>query len=263
MSEVESVALVHRYLSEVIHSRRFEVLSEILVPGYGFETGGTSLVGRDDHYIPMVSAYLAGEPTIDTAVHDIVTDGRYAAVWLTKHTVNPRAAWDAVLIYRSSGDQLDWCWSEQDWAARRRQLKGEQTPPRAPVSAHGVWDVPALRADPETEMVAAAWLAGRPCDMGISRGATPGPVLDVESVDVNCLFTAGDRFGFHLTQHGTYLDGLTGCAGHRGKPAQLHLAGIGTVTGRAVSCARVVTDSSELGRRLAAPASLTGQTSNS
>ena len=273
MGEVAAVSLVHRYLTDVIHGGRFEVLTEILVPDYRFDTGGTWLAGRDEHYIPMVSGYLADEPTIDTASHDLVTDGRYVAVWLTKYTTDPLAGWDAVLIYRSNGTQLDRCWSEQDWAARRRQLKGRQVPAPSPTSALGVWDVPVGPADPETEMAVAAWLAANPGDIGdigdVGGAGRPGvagttrPELDVESLEVNCLFTAGDRFGFHVTQRGTYIDGVPGCAQYRGRAAQLHLAGIGTVAGGAVSSARVVTDSSELGRRLAAPVAVAGHTSSS
>ena len=254
MNDVPVLAAVRRYLTEAVSGRNPAMLAEILVPDYRFDGGGTPVIGRDDTYIPMVSTYLAGEPTIDTAAHEIVTDGRHAAVWLTKHTDSPRAAWEAVLIYRARGTLLERCWSEQDWATRRRQLKGQQPPGVTPTPAPGVWETPPDTPDAGTEKAATAWLTGLPDLAAAFPDHTPRPVLDVTEVEIGCLFTAGARFAFHVTHRGAYLDGLAGCGEHRGHPAELNLAGLGTLTEAGVSCTRAIADATELRRRLTAPA---------
>ena len=71
----------------------------------------------------------------------------------------------------------------------------------------------------------------------------PGPVLDVDAVEVNDLFSAGSRVAFHVTQRGRYRGGLAGAPDAAiGQAAALHCVGFARVEGGEVREVRAITD---------------------
>ena len=249
--------VVRRYLDEGILGRDRGALAEVLVPGYRFETGGHVIHGRDQ-YIEMVTDYLRREPTIGVTVHEVFTDGAHVAVQMTKHTSAPQAAWAAVLLYSGTSGRLSRCWSEQDWETFVRHRRAGTPTPVAPAAVGDPWATVPLPPDSDTAEVAAAWVRAGDLHPGLVAFDDPSgpsadqPVLDVETVTVNCWFAAGCRFAFHLTQHGTYRGGMDGCEAHAGQPGDLHIAGTGTVIAGRVGDVRAVSDRIGLKRRLAA-----------
>lgn len=70
----------------------------------------------------------------------------------------------------------------------------------------------------------------------------PSPI-EVESVAINDLFSAGDRVAFHVSQSGRYVGGLPAVAPSRaGETARLDCAGLASVSGGRIQSVRVITD---------------------
>ena len=70
----------------------------------------------------------------------------------------------------------------------------------------------------------------------------PSPI-EVGSVAINDLFSAGDRVAFHVSQRGRYLGGLPGVDdARRGRTARLDCAGLARVADGRVESARVISD---------------------
>src|SRR5690606_31756589 len=89
-------------------------------------------------------------------------------------------------------------------------------------------------ADPAAEALVRDWLergdlaaAGHVEIDDMRTGTGYEPVVDVTSVTVNDLFSAGPVVPFHVTFHGAYRGGLGGeLDGHVGSPADLTVVGI-------------------------------------
>jgi hypothetical protein len=105
-------------------------------------------------------------------------------------------------------------------------------------------------ADPGVEKVAREWLERGDLrdapevvvDSSWYEALAPSPI-EVESVVIDELFSAGGRVAFHVSQRGRYAGGLPGVgAARRGAPVRLDCAGLASVAEGRVQGVRVVTD---------------------
>jgi len=115
----------------------------------------------------------------------------------------------------------------------------------------------AVASNPDAEAIARAWLLKG--DLREARDVTidgswygelaPSPI-DVESVEVNDLFSAGDRVAFHISQTGSYTAGWPGVDDTLvGKATTMSCVGLVAVEGGAVTRVRAITD--QIGARTA------------
>jgi hypothetical protein len=147
--------------------------------------------------------------------------------------------------------------TEEDYAGRRRQLlSGVADPVEGPATAP--WAAVPAEPDPAVERTLRRVLAdGVPATLSADdawAGEPTPPLLDVERVEVRDLFTAGDRAGFAVTEHGRYRGGAGVPEELVGTPASLGSVGLVRVGDEAVDGAgitgHVVRDRSGLRRAL-------------
>lgn len=210
--------LLRGFATDFLTSHDEAAVERIMDPAYRLSIGGFLLDGRDDSYFPATAAQLAQFPGLCVTVHDAIIGTDHVAMRFTEHGASVRdggrvAAWGGVTLFRIADARLAEGWAEEDYFARKRQLKsGLCDPIHAPGA--GPWDQPALAPDDRTEDVVRAWLA-RPSfildpvineiligDPGLAALIDPGEVV------LNTLFTAGPRAAFHLDLVGTYRGGF-------------------------------------------------------
>jgi ketosteroid isomerase-like protein len=255
------VALMRRYCIDYTNSHDQSVCDEIMHPDYVVHISGFDLP-RDAAYKPAVKQVFERFPGLGLVVHELVTNGDRLAMRFSEHGASPHAqgryaAWGGIGVYRWNGSQLLENFVEQDFFAQEAQLAGGDPAPLEPPHLDPWIGTRSSAADPEIERVARAWL-----EKGELRDArevvidgswyeplAPSPI-DVSSVAINDLFSAGDRVAFHIRQTGAYRDGFAGAPAElRGRETVLRCAGIARVRDGAVAEARVITD--RLGARTA------------
>lgn len=161
------------------------------------------------------------------------------------------AVWGGIGVYRWNGEQLLENYVEQDFAAQQAQLQGSvRAAPLEPPHLDPWVGTNAEPADPEAEKVAREWLERGDLreapevivDSSWYEALAPSPI-EVDSVVVNDLFSAGDRVAFHVSQNGGYAGGLPGVDDCRkGQTARLDCAGIASLEDGRVRSVRVITD---------------------
>ena len=234
-----------------------EAARTIFAEDYVMEIGGFVARGREEAYLPASTGQLARFPGLLVTVHDTVLGPDRAALRFTEHGPSARegegaAAWRGVSLFAWDGERLTHNVTEEDYAGRRRQLL-TGVPDAVEGPAVAPWSgVPADPSDAVEATVRRTLADGVPTslsadDAWLSR-PTP-PLLDVERVEVRDLFTAGQRAGFAVTEHGRYRGGLDVPEDLVGTPASLGSVGLLTVDGSAVS-GHVVRDRSGLRRAL-------------
>src|SRR5574338_393530 len=249
------VALMRRYCVDYTNRHDQSVCDEIMHPGYVVHISQFDLP-RDLLYKPAVTGVFARFPGLGLVVHELVTNGDRLAMRFSEHGAAPAeggrlAAWGGIGLYRWNGERLLENFVEQDFLAQQAQLAGSV--PAAPLEPPHLdpWvGTKAKPADAEVEKIAREWL-----ERGDLRDAPQAvvdsswyeplapPPIEVESVVIDDLFSAGDRVAFHVSPRGRYAGGLPGVAeSRRGTPARLDCAGLATVSGGRVQSVRVVTD---------------------
>ena len=188
-------------------------------PAYCLSIGGHLFDGRDAAYLPVTLAQLAQFPGLCVTVHDVILGENALAMRFTEHGVSVRhpgraAAWGGITLFRTHAGRLRHGWAEEDYFARKRQLKTGACaailpPQQAP------WDQPVLAQDEATEAAARRWLAAPGALIGgdniveiCAEGPGFGQLIAPASLTINTLFTAGNRAGFHVAAHGVYLGGF-------------------------------------------------------
>jgi predicted ester cyclase len=260
------VALMRRYCIDYTNSHDQTVCDEIMDDGYVVHISGFDLA-RDAAYKPAVKIVFERFPGLGLVVHELVTNGDKLAMRFSEHGAAPGhggrlAVWAGIGVYSWDGRRLRENWVEQDFLAQERQLSGEEPAPALEPPHCDPWvSTRAEPSDPEAMETARAWLAKGDLraapevviDSSWYRALEPSPV-EVESVAVNDLFSAGDRVAFHVSYHGRYRGGIPGVADPlRGEEMTLRCVGIARVAGGAVREVRAVTD------RLGARAALLGR----
>jgi hypothetical protein len=255
------VALMRRYCIDYTNAHDPSVCDEIMEPEYVVHISGFDLP-RDAAYKPAVAGVFARFPGLGLVVHEFVTNGERLAMRFSEHGAavdagGRSAAWGGIGLYRWNGTRLLENLVEQDFLAQEEQLAtGEPAPLESPHLDPWL----GTRAEPasaEAEAAVRGWLAkgdlraaaGCVLDGSWYAPLAPSP-LEVESVEVNDLFSAGARVAFHVTQRGRYRGGLRGAdPAWAGRAAALRCAGLARVTGGEVSAVRAITD--RLGLRTA------------
>lgn len=190
----------------------------VMDPAYCLSIGGHLFDGRDDSYLPATVAQLDQFPGLCVTVHDVILGHDAMAMRFTEHGISVRnpgraAAWGGITLFRTSGGRLRNGWAEEDYFARKRQLKSgicDQIlrPQQAP------WDQPVMDPDTLTEAAVQRWLATPDILFGehvveiCSGGPTFGQLILPTGVIVHTLFTAGSRAAFHVACNGTYAGGF-------------------------------------------------------
>jgi hypothetical protein len=221
---------------------------------------------RDESYGPLVTSLFESAPGLGLVVHEFVLNGDRLCMCFSEHGAMPTehgprlACWRGIGLYKWNGRRLTENYVEQDYLAAQEQLAtGEPHPLQPPHLDPWVMTEP-VPPDPEAESTVRAWLekgdlaAAGAIEIDDTRTGRPYvPVLDVDTVTVNDLFSAGPKVPFHVTLTGAYRDGLGDAAVDQvGAPTSLLVAGVAEVAGGAVANVRAVTT------RLQALALLTG-----
>ena len=210
----------------------------VMDPAYCLSIGGYLLDGRDGSYLPATLAQLEQFPGLCVTVHDVILGDEALALRFTEHGVSIRnpgcaAAWGGITLFRLEGGRLRHGWAEEDYFARKRQLKTRVCDPVLPPMS-APWDQPVLPPDPATDAAARAWLANPAALLGqgvveeiCARGPLFGELIAHATVTISTLITAGSRAAFHLACHGTYAGGFADVdAALGGQPATLLMAGM-------------------------------------
>ena len=231
----------------------------VMDPGYRLSIGGHLFDGRDADYLPATAAQLDQFPGLTVTVHDVILGEAGVAMRFTEHGASIRdggrvAAWRGITLFRLEGGRLAHGWAEEDYFARKRQLKSGMPDPVAP-PALAAWDQPVLPPDPATERIVRDWLPGIVGDAAVEAVLVDGPgfadLLDVDAVEIAHVFTAGDRAATHILCHGRYAGGFADIdRALAGVPVILRLAAMIDVAGGAVSRAQVSGDRLGLHRQL-------------
>jgi hypothetical protein len=253
------VALMRRYCIDYTNSHDQSVCKQVMAPEYIVHMGG-NIYRRDEDYIPGVRQLLDECPGLGLLVHEFVTNGERLAMRFSEHTAEPGGeltCWSGIGVYRWNGEQLLENWVEQDYEARQEQIRSGTPQALEPPHIDPWTSTRAVPADAGAEQIARAWLhkgdfrsaSDVVIDDSRNQGLGP-PLLDVESVTINDLFSAGSRLAFHVTQRGSYRGGLAGVDQGLGRPVTLHCAGLARLEGDSVAAAHVVTGRFELRAQL-------------
>ena len=260
------VALMRRYCIDYTNSHDQSICDEIMHPDYVVHIAGMDLP-RDAAYKPAVRQVFDRFPGLELEVHEFVTNGDRLAMRFSEHGASPEAdghfaAWGGIGLYRWNGTQLLENYVEQDFVAQEEQL---QSGDPAPIESPHLDPWVGTHSEPSNsaaEATARAWLEKgdlRAAPQVVIDGSWYGPLapspIEVHSVEINDLFSAGDRVAFHVSQKGTYTGGIPGAAESlRGAETTLRCVGFARVVDGAVAEARVITD--RLGARAEVRASV-------
>ncbi len=255
-------ALLRGFAVRFLTCQEWEVLPLVMAPHYQLNVGGFLIEGRDEQYRGAMVAQFEQFPGLCVTVHDVVLGEQAIAMRFTEHGASRRddgrrAAWQGVSLFRIENGHLYRGWAEEDYIARKRQLRSGvcdhiEAPHPSP------WDSRMEGANPAAEQCARDWLKGTAllsssCGAITAGGADPelaGLIGDV-TAEVDELFSAGDRVAFHVTCRGTYAGGFADVEASRvGSPITVRAAGIVSVHAGEVRKARVVADRLGLYRSL-------------
>lgn len=251
--------LMKRYVMDYSNSHDQAETRAIMAPDYVLHMGDHVIRGRDDQYFKATRKQMDQFPGLVLTVHEIWTSGRRLVMRFSEHGASARhggaqAAWAGIGLYDWNGETLVSNFVEQDYFSRARQLKsGAANPVEGP--ARAPWDGDGVAADPAAEAGAREWLdagalAATPgvlCDDAWT-GADPGRVIDQRDIQVNDLFSCGDRVAFHATQVGAVLPDFDPDAS--GREGRLHMAGLVRVRDGKVVEGRIVRGRLDLQRAM-------------
>ena len=231
----------------------------VMDPAYRLSIGGHVFDGRDDQYLPATAAQLEQFPGLTVTVHDAILGEAGVAMRFTEHGASSRdggrvAAWSGITLFRLRDGRLSHGWAEEDYFARKRQLKSG-SPDTVAAPALAPWDQSVLLPAPETEAAVREWLpsilSGAPIDAVLVDGPAFDALVSPGPVHVSHLFTAGNRSAVHVECHGRYLGGFDDIdPAHVGTMVMLRLAAMLDVTDGVVTRAQVSGDRLGLHRHL-------------
>ncbi|MES2339203.1 MAG: ester cyclase [Pseudomonadota bacterium] len=235
----------------------------VMDPDYRLSIGGHVFDGRDTQYLPATAAQLDQFPGLTVTVHDVIlgTDG--VAMRFTEHGASLRdggrvAAWRGITLFRLHEGRLIHGWAEEDYFARKRQLKRGVPDPVAP-PALAPWDQPVLPGDPAVEAIVRDWVPTILSDPVLDPVLVDGPGFDAlvspDRVTITHLFSAATRVAAHLEVRGGYRGGFPDIdPALAGMPVVLRLAAMIDVCDDTVVRAQVSGDRLGLHRQLLARA---------
>lgn len=245
--------LVRRWAVDWLCSHDPSVLPDLVSDDYVLRIGAVAIEGREA-YASAVMGQLEQFPGLVLTVHDVMGNDDRAAVRFTEHGASRAqegrvAAWGGIALFRYESGRLVSTYAEEDYAARRRQLRSG-VPDRVESPHPAPWDVGPEPANREAEVVVEAWLRSRPSELpaGVllddqAQGLNTDPLVLTSEPRIDEVFSAGDRVAFHVTQAGRPDDD--------GRISTLRMAGMVTVQDGVVTSGRLVRDRLGAERRVA------------
>lgn len=237
--------LAQRFAVDWLDRADAAVPAHIMSPDYQVHIGDVELDGLDA-YVPATVGQLEQFPGLQLTVHSLVLTADRLALHFTEHGASVRhdlrpAAWTGVALFAWDGQRLTENWTQEDYAARRRQL-ADGVPDTIGPPAVAPWTTQPAEPDPAAEEVVRGWLAtAQPGvdDVTWDDGLTAALVRP-RGVEVAELFSAGSTVAFAATQTGEFLgtDELPAADG----PVRLGVAGLVTVADGVVRGGVVVSD---------------------
>lgn len=252
--------LLRGFAVDFLTSHDVAAVEWLMDPAYRLSIGGYVLDGRDDGYLPATAAQLDLFPGLCVTVHDTIVGTAGVAMRFTEHGVSMRekvaSTWGGITLFRMSGGRLSHGWAEEDYFARKRQLKSGEC--NAILPPHPCpWDAPAMPPSDQTERAARTW-ANDPallCGDEVEQIASEGPRFEAcilpRSITVSHLFSAGNRAALHLVCSGEYAGGFAEIdEAQIGTPVELRVAAMLDVTDGRVIRAQLSADRLGLQRAL-------------
>lgn len=260
------VSLMRKYCIDYTNSHDQSIYDEIMRPDYVVNTFGVALP-RDTRYARGVAALFDLAPGLGLVVHEFVLNGDRLAMHFSEHASLPTGeqralcCWRGIGLYRWDGERLVENWVEQDYLAMQRQQHSGEPDALLPPHLDPWMATTAVPADEAAEAVVRDWL--RAGDLGGASsteiddqrcGLAYEPVLDVDEVRIDDMFSAGASVPFHVTFSGHYRGGLgEQFAAQVGTPTSMGVSGIARVDAGVVVAVDAVT------ARVQARAALTGR----
>jgi predicted ester cyclase len=260
-----SARLLRGFAVDFLTSHDLGAVESIMDPAYRLTIGGHVLDGREKSYRPAIASLFDQFPGLCVTVHDVMLAPDAVALRFTEHGVSAKqpggaAAWAGVALFRIEDGRLHCGWAEEDYLARKRQLKTGRCDPIGPPHA-APWDARCEAADASTEEAVRRWLSDPAACLA------PGPVEEVSAEGprfaalvsvaaplhstLTALVSAGERAAFYLECSGSYAGGFDDIdAALTGAPVILRMAGLATVRHGQVTRAQVVADRLGLHRQL-------------
>lgn len=229
------VALMKRYCIDYTNSHDQSLYPELFSDDYVVHINGVGLPQKTD-YAAAVASLFVEAPGLGLTVHELVLNGDRLCMRFSEHAAFPTehgrrlAVWPGIGLYRWDGERLTENHVEQDFAARRAQLRAGT--PQALEPPHlDPWMTtrpvpPDASAEEAARRVVEAGTLHEAATVRIDDGVGP-LVVAAEEVVVNDIFTAGRRVAVHATYRGAYLGGLDGVGDEAiGEPASLEVAAL-------------------------------------
>ena len=253
-----SAQLLRGFAVDFLTAHSSAAAKVIMSPGYRLSISGHLFDGRDDSYLPATVAQLEQFPGLCVTVHDVVLGPDAVAMRFTEHGASASggvvSTWGGITLFRIAEGQLEHGWAEEDYFARKRQLKTGQ--PDAILPPHvAPWDSPVEQARAETERVVRDWLGDgsgvlRDIEEISAQGPRLGDLIEPQEISVSFLFTAGHRAAFHAQLSGRYKGGFEDGAAPVGTTVSVPVAAIVDVAGDAVGRVQLCGDRLGLNRSL-------------
>lgn len=232
----------------------------IMEADYVLRMGDYFVRGRDTEYHAATAKQMEQFPNLCLTVHEIATSGERLVMRFSEHGRsrahdNRGCAWSGIGLYKWNGKKLVMNHVEQDYLARKRQLR-TGIPDLVDHPALSPWNTAAEAPDLDAESVVKTWLESG------ALAQTPGVLLDDQwtgiaasplvaqsHVEINDFFSCGKAVAFHLTQHGGLIP-EDDVVGEAGTPVRLHMAGLVHVENDEVRRGRIVRNRLDLIRSL-------------
>lgn len=258
------VALMRRYCIDYTNSHDQSLYDEIMEPDYVVNINGMALE-RSTGYAKSVERLFQMAPGLGLVVHDFVLNGDRLCMYFSEHAAMPGpdgpalACWRGIGLYKWNGTRLTENFVEQDYVAMQAQIESGQPHPLIPPHIDPWTTTEAVPADDDAEAFVRGWLErGDLTDASsyeiddMRTGATYVPLVDVASVTVNDIFSAGGAVPFHLRMHGAYRGGLGAHLDeHVGSEVALTVVGIARVADGRVDRLDAITGRMQLAGELA------------
>jgi predicted ester cyclase len=259
------VRLMRQYVYAYTCCHDFAECRRLIVDDYVLRMGEHELAGRDGQYIAATAKQYRQFPGLALTVHDVIVGEDRIAMHFTEHgrsTICDRlAAWSGISMYRWNGKKLTECRVEQDYFARRNQLRDNVC---APIVAPAVDPWSGRQQAPacgDTHKLVRDWLlrgelSRAPIGSLDDEYFAPAcrPILSNQHVSILDMFTAGPRAAFHVVIRGRYRGGLDHPDVVANAEIPLYVAGLVTVRDGQVQV-RAVTGRIAAERRLIAASS--------
>ena len=135
----------------------------IMEPDYVLRMGDELVCGRDTQYHAATARQMAQFPNLCLTVHEIATSGERLVMRFSEHGRSRNhegrgCAWGGIGLYAWNGSKLVSNHVEQDYLARKRQLRSG-IPDLVDHPALAPWNVEAEPPDPEAEEIVRQWLS--------------------------------------------------------------------------------------------------------